>query len=280
MASQRITHLAYLITVSLLLLLAYPALFWLGRSWATNPYYTHGFLVPLVAAVIAWRQWRRFASAPRQGYQWLGMVISAAALAIVVWAMAWQDYYVASLALVILLAGILLYLEGWERLKHWLFPVLFLALMVPLPSIDLASPWLEAFTASAATSLARLVGISAVHQGSEITLPGSTLIVGAPCSGLRSLVAMVTVGVAWVYVVKGKLAPKAIMLFSIVPLVILSNVFRIAILLVIAQLFGAQTALTYYHDWSSPVLFLMALALLLVLGKLLGCSQIRDDLFQ
>ena len=69
------------------------------------------------------------------------------------------------------------------------------------------------------------------------------------------------------------------MLVAVIPLVALSNVVRIAILLAVADLFGEEAALSYYHDWSSPVLFLVALGLLLVVGRILGCSRIRDDLF-
>jgi exosortase len=279
MARQRTALLSYGFIIALLALLAYPALVWLVKSWLNNPYYTHGFLIAPIAALLAWRQWRYLRAEPRDGYNWIGLALTVASLAVVVWAMRWQNYFISALALVFLLAGIILFLEGWGRFRYWLFPVLFLAFMVPLPFVDLASPWLESFTAGSATSLARLFGIDAVQQGGEITLPGTTLIVGAPCSGLRSLVTMVTVGVAWVYLVKGHPAAKAVMLIAIVPLVALSNVLRITLLLVVAVLFGEEAALTYYHDWSSPILFLMALGLLLVLGKLLKCSQVRDDIF-
>jgi exosortase len=269
---------AYGLIAGLLLLLAYPALAWLVRSWLSNPYYTHGFLVPSIAALLAWRQWRHVVTEPRRGESWAGLLVTVVSLAVVVWAMRWQNYLVACLALVALLVGILLHLEGWPRLRHWLFPVLFLAFMVPLPFVDLASPWLESFTARSATTLARAVGISAVQQGGEISLPGSTFVVGAPCSGLRSLVAMATVGVGWVYLVEGRLVAKALMVAAVVPLVALSNVLRIVILLGVGALFGAESALSYYHDWSSPILFLMALGLLLALGKVLGCSRVRDDI--
>lgn len=271
--------MAYAVIAGLLLLLFYPALLWLVRSWLSNPYYTHGFLVPPIAALLAWRQWRHLKAKPRQGETVLGILVTVVSLATIVWAMRWQNYLIVSLALVALLIGILLYLEGWPRLKHWLFPLLFLAFMVPLPFIDLASPWLESFTAKSATALAHLAGIEAIQQGGEITLPNTTIVVGAPCSGLRSLVTMVTVAVGWIYLVQGRLAGKALMLAAVVPLVALSNILRITILLIVAVLWGEDIALTYYHDWSSPILFLMALGLLLVLGKMLGCSQIRDDIF-
>jgi exosortase len=270
---------AYAAIAGLLALLFYPALVWLVQSWLSNPYYTHGFLIPPIAALLAWRQWRYLRTEPRRSDSWAGLVLTVASLALVVWAMRWQNYVVATVGLVALLTGILLYLEGWPRLRHWLFPILFLAFMIPLPFIDVASPWLESFTARSATELARLVGISAVQQGGEITLPNTSVVVGAPCSGLRSLVTMVTVGVGWIYLVEGRSWAKALMLIAIVPLVTFSNVLRVAILLVVAVLFGEDVAMSYYHDWSSPILFLMALGLLLVLGRALGCSRIRDDIF-
>jgi exosortase len=269
---------AYVIIVVLLLLLSYPALQWLVKSWLSNPYYTHGFLIPPIAAMVAWRQWRNLTAQPRQGHSWLGIPVTVASLAVVIWALRWQSFFVVALALIMLLIGILLYLEGWSRLKYLLFPLLFLGFMVPLPFVDLASPWLESFTAQSAAALVRLFGISAAQQGGEITLPSTTITVGAPCSGLRSLVTMVTVAVGWVYLLEGPLAGKALMLGAVVPLVALSNVLRIAILLGVAMVFGEEAALSYYHDWSSPILFLMALALFLLLGKTVGCSRIREGL--
>jgi exosortase len=279
MIKERTPLIPYGVIAILLILLFYPVLIWLVKSWLSNPYYTHGFLIVPLSALLAWRQWRYVVDEPREGGMWIGLILTVASLGAVIWAMRWQDYVIAALGLVALLTGILLFLEGWARVRHWLFPLAFLALMVPLPFIDLASPWLESFTAKAATALAQLADIPAVQQGGEISLPGTTLIVGAPCSGLRSLVTMVTVAVGWVYLVEGRPAAKALMLIAIVPIVILANVLRVAILLVVAVLISPQVALSYYHDWSSPVLFLMALGLLLVLGKVLGCSRVRDDIF-
>jgi exosortase len=279
MTRDRMTWIAYTLIVALLLLLAYPTLIWLVRSWLSNPYYSHGFLIPPIAAILAWRQWRRVSAEARHGATAAGLLVTTLSLAAVVWFLRWQNHFLTALALVGLLIGILLYLEGWSRVRHWLFPLLFLAFMVPLPFVDRASPWFESFTAQAATALARLIGVSAVQQGGEIALSNTTIVVGAPCSGLRSLVTMVTVAIGWIYLVEGRLAAKALMLAAIIPLVLLSNVLRIALLLGIASTFGDEPALTYYHDWSGPILFLMVLGLLLALGKVLGCSRVRDDIF-
>ncbi len=278
-ARHRTDLIAYAVIGGLLTLLLYPALVWLVRSWLSNPYYSHGFLVPPLVALLAWRQWRHLTAEPRRSDPWLGLPITLTGLIAVGWAMRWQNYAVAVLATVGLLIGILLYLEGWARLRHWFFPLLFLALMVPLPFVDLASPWFESFTARSAATLARLVGIAVVQQGGELGLPGTTIVVGAPCSGLRSLVAMVTVAVGWVYLVEGRPAAKGLLLAAVVPLVMLSNVVRITLLLAVAVFLGREPALTYYHDWSSPLLFLMAVGLMLILGRVLGCWRVRADIF-
>ena len=269
---------AYGLIALLILLLFSPALAWLVRAWVSNPYYTHGFFIPVIAALLAWRQWRFVRAEPRREDR-IGLAVLAVSLAVAVWAMRWRDYATALFALVGLLIGLLLFLEGWPRLRRWLFPLLFLALMIPLPVVDRLSPWLASFSAHWATALARLFGVAAAQSGGEITLPGTTLVVGAPCSGLRSLVTMFTVGVLWVYLVQGRPAAKLVMLAAIVPLAAVSNILRIALLLVVAVVFGPEAALSYYHDWSGPILFLTALGLLLLLGKGLGCWRIRDDIF-
>lgn len=271
--------LAYLAISGLTLLLLYPALAWLVASWLSNPYYSHGFLILPVAALLAWRQWPHLRAEPRRGENWAGLCLTAASLTAIVWAMRWQNYVTVWLAAVALLIGILLYLEGWLRLRHWLFPLLFVGLMIPLPFIDQLSPWFESLTARWATALARLVGIAAVQQGGEIALPGTTIVVGAPCSGLRSLVAMGTAGLVWIYLVQGRLLAKALMLAAVAPLAIAGNVLRIALLLVIAAWWGPESALTYYHDWSGLVLFLVALGSLVAWGRVLGCYRVRDDIF-
>lgn len=277
--TQKTAWLTYLLLAALLALLAYPAGVWLVRSWLTNPYYTHGFLIPPLTALLIAGQRRALAAQPRQGGSVLGLAAAAVLLGVVLWALNWQNYAVVLWALIGLAAALLLYLEGWPRLRLLLFPLLFLSLAVPLPLVDRASPWFEAFTARWATGLARLVGIEARQMGGEITLPNTTLVVGAPCSGLRSLVTLITVAVGWIYLVQGRGWAKLILLTAVVPLAALANVLRVGLLLVVAQVWGADAALSYYHDWSSPVLFMTALGLLLLLGRLLQCHRIRDDFF-
>jgi len=270
---------AYAAIAALLGLLLYPVAGWLVRSWLANPYYSHGFLIPPMAAFFAWRQWPHVAREPRRGETWPGLALAVAGLAAVVWATQWRNHVFAALAVVPLLAGILLFLEGRARLRPWLFPLLFMALMVPLPIVDRLAPWMEALTAHGAATVAHLLGLQVVQQGGEISIPGTAIVVGAPCSGLRSLVTIVTIGVAWAYIVEGSRLARLGLLGALLPLTAAANVVRIAGLLVVAARLGEEVALSYYHDWSGIVLFALVLGAMLLLGKVLGCGRIRDDIW-
>lgn len=278
-AGDRRRIAAYAAIAALLGLLLYPVAGWLVRSWLANPYYSHGFLIPPMAVFFAWRRWPHMAREPRKGETWPGLALAMAGLAAVVWATQWRNHVVAALAVVPLLAGILLFLEGRARLRPWLFPLLFMALMVPLPIVDRLAPWMEAFTAHGAATVAHVLGLQVVQQGGEISIPGTAIVVGAPCSGLRSLVTIVTIGVAWAYIVEGRLLARLGLLAALLPLTAAANVVRIAGLLVVAARLGEEVALSYYHDWSGIVLFGLVLGAMLLLGKVLGCGRIRDDIW-
>jgi exosortase/archaeosortase family protein len=105
------------------------------------------------------------------------------------------------------------------------------------------------------------------------------LVVGAQCSGLRSIVALMTLVALVLFLVEGIWWKKVLLAFSSVVIAGLGNVIRVASLLVVASIWGADAAFKYYHDYSGIVFFLSALALLLVFSWVLGCREIRHDIF-
>jgi exosortase len=115
-------------------------------------------------------------------------------------------------------------------------------------------------------------------MGSQIQLPNSSFTVGAACSGLNSVVALATLVVIFIYILEGSHLAKGILLIMAIPIAIVANIIRVSSILVIAHLFGAEAGMRYFHDYSSPVLFLLAFALLILASRLLGCSEIRRDI--
>jgi len=269
------TTLAVALVGGLLLVLAYPMLPWLVNEWLTNDYYSHGWLVPPVAAFFAWRQWPRGERHPAN----VGLIPLGAGLAGYLIALLNKTYFLAALALIALLAGLVWFFLGAQALRRLAFPLGFLIFMVPLPFVERASLPLQLLTGSCSTALARGLGVEAMVRGAQVTLPHVDLVVGAQCSGLRSIVALFTLVAILVYVLQGPWWGRLLLALSAIPVAILGNIFRVASLLLVADTWGAGAGMRYYHDYSGLVFFLFAFALLLLLSRAFRCREIRADIW-
>jgi exosortase len=201
----------------------------------------------------------------------------ALALGVHLWATWWRAYYISALTLPALLLGLLLALYGWGVTKHILFPLVFLWLMVPLPLAERFGPTLELLTANSATQFAQFLGVAATNNGSQVFLPNSAFTVGIPCGGLSSAIAIITLATLLAYIVHGSLLARLAIFLAAIPIALAANTFRLSLLFAIAQRWGEQMAMDYFHSWSSPVLFLSAFALLVGLTYLLRCARVRWD---
>ncbi len=256
-------------------ILYFPTLRWLAHEWWSNDYYTHGPLVLIIAGVLIWRRRRAFWYRSPDNRGLLGMGIGLAAHLI---GSAWRAPYISALSLPILVAGLVTFFLGVPALRMLAFPLAFTWFAAPLPFVEQASVPLQSVTASASTALARLWGIPAQVQGAQITLPSCSLQVGAPCSGLRSIVALLTLTALFVYLVDGPAWARWVLLAMAVPVALAANIVRVALLLLVAHLWGAEAGLRYFHDYSSPVLFVVAVLLLMGVSWAAQCRGIRSDI--
>jgi exosortase len=265
------------IILGLVTLLFSSTLAWLAYNWLNNSYYSHGFLVPVISAFFFWRRRQAFARESREPSN-VGLLVMGVSLVGFLAAQVWQAYHLSAVALILLLAGLAIYFLGQRATRQIAFPLAFLLLMIPLPLINRLSPALESLTATVSTSVVSLLSIPAVNQGSRIQLQDSSFVVGAACSGLNSVVALATLVVIFVHILEGSYRAKIVLLVMSVPIAIVANIFRVSLLLGIAHVFGAEVGMRYFHDYSSPVLFLLAFGLLIVASRLAGCSEIRRDI--
>ncbi len=279
--------------VGLWLALGYPVSRWLAGEWLGNDYYSHGPLVPLVAAFFAWRLWvsrpvglpqTPFVGAhPRgrpggqvQGLPLLAVVMVLGAYLYALWR---QAYFVAALALIALVTALAWYLLGPALVRRMAFPVAFLAFMVPLPFVEPLSVPLAQFTGAVAGASLRLFGVPVTVNGAQVSLPGAQLVVGAACSGLRSVVALLTLVAVWVFIVQGSRWARLVLALSSLPIAAMGNILRVASLLVVANAWGTDIAFRYYHNYSGFVFFFAALASLLLFSWVAGCRSIRADIW-
>jgi exosortase len=258
-----------------LILLFLPTWLWLIEAWLSDPYYSHGPLVVLISLYFAWAHRTRASDVLLFKPNPLGWAAMIAALGLHLWATLWRAYYISALMIPFALGGLLITLYGWKITRRFLFPLAFLFLMVPLPIAEHFGPILESWTATSATALAQLLGVAARNEGSQVYLPNSTFTVGIPCGGLRSAVAIITLTTLFAYILNGRVSARLAIFFAAIPIALAANTVRIALLFAIANMWSADAALNYFHDWSSPVLFACAFGLIILLAKLLGASQIR-----
>ncbi len=264
----------------LLLALFYPTLKWLLGEWLGNDYYSHGPLVPLISAVLAWRLWVKWPPEQRKiKPAAMGLLPIGFGLTAYLYALLQRAYFVASLAMIVIIAGMVWYLLGTAALRRFAFPIGFLLFMVPLPFVEPLSVPLAQLTGAVSAAIVRLFGVPITVNGAQISLPKTELVVGAQCSGLRSIVTLMTLVALLIFLVEGAWWKKLLLALSSIVIAGFGNVMRVASLLIVANTWGADAAFKYYHDYSGVVFFLSALTLLLLFSWVLGCREIREDIF-
>lgn len=249
-----------------------PALGWVATTWRVHDYYSHGPIVALAAAVLAWRARRRIpAAAPDAA----GLAPLALGVAVHLAAARHAQWWISALAFVAVLGGLAWLAGGRAWPRALALPLALLALAVPLPWVAHIAPQLAAGVAGQAAALVGALGVDVVHQGPQLIVGDGSYRVGAPCSGLRSLVALVTLAVGLAGTLHGPLPRRAMLVALAVPLAMAANTLRLGGLLVVADAFGTAPGLAFYHGPSSPLLFAAAALGLLGLGRALGCDVVR-----
>ena len=254
---------------------AWPTLRWLANEWWSNDYYSHGVLVPLVSGFFIWRLRPRIERRPSN----LGLLLLVVALAVYLAALFQRAFFVASLCLIAVIAGLVWYFWGGDALRRLAFPLGFLAFMVPLPFVEASSLPMALFTGHISTWVLQALGMNVIVQGTAVSLPGVDLVVGAQCSGLRSIVALFTLVAVFGYVLVGSWPRRLLLMLSAIPLAILGNMLRVSSLIWVADRWGVQAGFAFYHDYSGIVFFLFAFAGLILCARWLGCREIRNDLW-
>src|SRR5262245_45197946 len=139
--------------------------------WFGSPEYSHGILIPIIAAFLVWQRKDRLAVADFSG-SWAGVgLVVLGGLLFLVGELA-TVFVVQQYALLIVIYGVILALTGWPVFRHLWVPLLLLLLMVPLPQFLLAnlSTQLQLISSEIGVWFIRLAGISVYREGNVIDL--------------------------------------------------------------------------------------------------------------
>ncbi len=242
---------------------------WLIGSWINNEYYSHGLLVPLISGYIIWNMRKELAGVEKKPDQ-AGLALFAGGMMLQGIGALYTVRFLSGISLIVTISGIILYLYGREFVKKIKFPLLFLLLMVPLPFVDMVAPPAQSVSAVASANVANLIGIPVQRDGLVLNIPTGSFEVGLPCSGLRSIISLLTIAIIFAFMLEGGMPMKFMIVISAVPLALAGNIMRIVSVLSVANTYGQEAAMNYFHDFSSLLLFSIALVGLFLTGRCFG----------
>ena len=244
----------------------------LVKQWWTDSDYSHGFIVVIFAGYLLWHgreHWKQTEIRPSiAGLLWI-----AVAMATLILGTFGAELFLARVSFVLLLGGLVVYFLGWKMLRAVAAPWAVLFLMIPLPVIvfnEIALP-LQFLASKLAGNTLDLLGVPALREGNVITLPSISLNVVEACSGIRSLMALITLAIFYGLLMEKRVWVRTLLVVLAIPLAVGINSLRIVGSGLLGQNFGKEYAEGFFHEFSGLVVFaatLVALVLLHALAKL------------
>jgi exosortase len=238
------------------------ALIW---QWSYDSNYSHGWLVPVFSGYLIWRKKQNLPRLSRRP-SWFGFFVVLGSLALLSIGQLGAELFLTRISLLGTIVGIILFFRGWPTLRALAFPLSFLLFMVPLPALvfnQLVFP-LQLLASRLATAC--LEGINVVpvlREGNLLILPNYTLQVVEACSGIRSLISLMALGLGFGYLAERSSWIRIALLMAMVPVAIVSNGVRVMATALLVHYKGVALAEGFYHSFSGWVIFLVAVTMLL-----------------
>jgi len=240
------------------------------RGWLADSSWSHGFLIPLFSLYFI-NQRKADILNLHAGPNYLGLAFLICAILLYPFNVVHLQYgYLSSIDMIATLGAIVLFLGGWNLVKHTWLPIAFLIFAVPLPERyyrALTIP-MRAWAATVASALLNLVpGLEAAARGVVIDVfykgrvLEPALDVAEACSGMRLLMAFVALGAAMAYLHHRPLWQRIVLLASTVPIAILCNIVRVTITGFIYVLIHPMYAQGIYHDMLGLAMLPLAFAI-------------------
>jgi exosortase len=242
----------------------------LWTIWTTNDNYSHGPLVPLVSLALVASRRERLRALPRAG-DWRGLVLVILACALQVVATRADVFTLQGWSFVVMLFGLALAFLGGPLTRALAFPIVYLVFMLTFPPfvMNRLSFALKEVAVQAAAQASEALGVTLQRSGMTLWMAAGALEIENPCSGLRSLLAMLATGVLLASLLPSGWWRRALLVGLAVPVAIAGNALRITLLVLMAHYVGIKQALGTFHDLSGYLTYGLSLAGLLVVWALL-----------
>ena len=265
------TRIAVLV---LFLALVYVRIFgaWVQHLWE-DPNYSFGLLVIPLSLLLIWEKRKEISALPPQPTNW-GLLVWAAGTAILFVGSLGAELFLTRFSLLVVIAGLCLFLLGWRHLHEIVLPLGLLLLVIPLPQLvfgQIAFP-LQLLASRLSQNAIGLLGIPVLREGNIIFLPHITLGIVEACSGLRSIFSLLALGLLYGHFFEPRRAVQFFLAALTIPIAIAVNMLRIVGTGVLAQHWGQATGEGFFHGFYGWAHFVVALGLLMGAHQLLRWS--------
>ena len=238
-------------------------------QWWNDPNFSHGFFVPLFSAFVVWQQRARLSRlTPKPS--WFGLVIAAFGMCVLIVGQLGAELFLARSSLLIVLAGLIVLFYGWICFRTLLFPWAFLFLMVPIPAIlfnQITFP-LQLLASRVSAAILPFFGVPILREGNVINLPSMALEVAEACSGIRSLMSLVTLAIIYGYLLEKRVWVRYLLAVASIPIAVAANSVRIIGTGLLVQYWDPEKAEGYFHASWGWIIFVISLILLYGLHSL------------
>jgi exosortase len=243
----------------------------MARQWWTDEDMGHGFLVPLVVLWIVWNE-RNRVSQPRSPSAWGFLILAAAALLNLLGSLG-AGLFVSSLAFLISIAGAVVCLSGFRRLRTLTFPLLLMLFMLPKLAIvyNQATLPLQLLASKTAAGMLTMTGTGVIRAGNILDVGGHRVAVAEACNGIRFLLPLGFLAVVFAYLVDRSPWMRVALLLCAAPISILANALRVA-----ASAWAPSLDSGTPHEIAGVVIFAFSLAAILLLQRAFHALALRS----
>ena len=242
---------------------------WVGPY--RDPNFEHGIFVPLFALFVLWQDRKRLQTIPAAP-SWAGFPLVVLSLIMLALGVLGAELFFSRTSLLVLLAGLIILFEGWTFFRAVLFPWAVLILMIPIPNLllqQITFP-LQLLASRVATGLLEVVGVPVLRQGNVIVLASMPLDVAEACSGIRSLLTLLTLAIIYGYLMETRIWVRIVLAISSVPIAVAANSFRVFGTGMLVQYWDPDKAEGFFHIFEGWLIFVVALIMLLGVHKLIS----------
>jgi exosortase D (VPLPA-CTERM-specific) len=251
----------------------------LVHRWDRQEEYSHGYLIPLIAAWLLWTRRDALRSSIGQP-SWAGLALILLATAMHITGELSAIYILSQVGFIVALFGLVLGFGGYSLLKVTFIPIAFLLFAIPLPYfVDaLLTLRLQLISSELGVFFIRMFGIPVYLDGNIIDMGNYKLQVVEACSGLRYLYPLLSLSFLAAYLFHAPLWQRILVFLSSIPIAIGMNGFRIGIVGLLVDRWGTSMAEGVLHFFEGWVIFLACSMLLAAEMYLLALAS-RKKLF-